>query len=362
MLARVARAWALTRSGAVVAPACTTLDRLRAVTRDVQLRLAETLVSSGDHGLRPSFGPLLERVRDDALPIGRVAADLGVSPQAASRAALTLEDLGYVTRTASATDGRSRLVTLTDRGRALIDRARDTFVECERAYASLVGRAAVERMLRDVDDLRQGLGLTPESGPMVHARAARSVGSFILVTLHAKQWIVTASVARGHGSLRPSHLELFLAVGSGGGRVSEAARALRVSRQAVSAMVQDLERLGYLERRADVMDGRAVRLLPTDLGRALLGDVAAETRRLEARYRMVLGEERWARFVRDLVVLDDAVAAAALGGEHRQAAPAGTTSTAELERLAGVLRSRLGSGDAARLGALLCGGPTRGRA
>ena len=115
-----------------------TVECVHTVSRDVQLRLAIALAESGHHHLRPSFGPLLERLRDGALPIGQVAAALDVSPQAASRDALILERFGYVTRAVSAADGRSRVVALTDRGDDLITRAGETFVECEHAYEELV--------------------------------------------------------------------------------------------------------------------------------------------------------------------------------------------------------------------------------
>ena len=82
------------------------------------------LAESGYPHLRPSFGPLLERLRDGALPVGQVATALDVSPQAASRDAQMLERFGYVARAASAVDGRSRVVALTDRGDDLIGESR----------------------------------------------------------------------------------------------------------------------------------------------------------------------------------------------------------------------------------------------
>jgi DNA-binding MarR family transcriptional regulator len=51
-----------------------------------------------------------------------IAAGLGLSLPAASRAVDGLIQRGYVTRREAATDRRSRLVTLTDVGRAVVDR------------------------------------------------------------------------------------------------------------------------------------------------------------------------------------------------------------------------------------------------
>ncbi len=326
------------------------------MTRDVQLRLAETLAASGDLGLRPGFAPLLERLRDGALPVGGLAVALGVTPQAASRSARTLEELGYVERTASAVDGRSRLVTLTARGHTLLAHAHETFAECEQAYALLIGRSAVDRILRDLEVLHFGLGLTPETGPVVHAPIPRSIGTCVLVTLHATRRVRQALATRGHGGLRPSHQELLLTVGPPGGRVSDAARAMRISRQAVSAMAADLEEAGYLQRASDATDRRAVVVIPTALGGSALDEMTAAVRSVEEECRAALGTARWARLERDLANLDDAVSAtASIGDEGRplDLHAAGAVTSLDLPRLADWLRTRLGPADADRLSAML---------
>ena len=346
------------------APGPSSLDHLRAVTRDVQLRLAGSLAAWGHHGLRPGFAPFLERVRDATVPVGELAADLHVSPQAASRTARSLEELGYVTRQTSASDGRSRLVALTPRGRDLLERAHGTFASCEEAYARLVGRPALDRILRDLEVLHFGLGLTPEGGPVVPPPVPRSIGTSVLITLSVARRVRHALAVAGHGDLRPSHQDLLLVIGVHGGRVSDGARALRVSRQAVSAMAQDLEQLGYLQRQSDVRDGRAVVVTPSDVGRSALENMAAATREVEEQSRVVLGQVRWARLERDLAVLDAAITATDLLGEERQPPDLSlvtATSYSELARLADWLRERLGPADATRLGALLAAPPGHAR-
>jgi len=332
------------------------VEALRTVTRDVQLRLAEALAASGHHGLRPSYAPLLERVREGALPIGRIAADLGVSPQATSRTARSLEELGYVARTTSATDGRSKLVTLTQRGHALLECAHGTFAACERSYALLVGPAPVERIVRDLEVLHFGLGLTPQPGTVVPTPGPRSIGTSVLVTLHATHQVRRALASRRHGALRPSHLELLLTMGPGGSRVSDAARSLRISRQAVSAMVSDLEDLGYLRRHADRTDGRAVIVTPTARGASVLDEMATANRGVEENARAALGAARWTRLQRDLAGLAQAISATApLGEQGRRPgrAVSATASSLDVPRLAAWLRERLGVADATHLGSLL---------
>ena len=349
--------------GGPEAPVDTLVDRLNRVTRDLQWRLADALAGSGDHGLRPSFAPLLQLLRDGALPIGRIAEGLRVSPQAASRSATTLERLGYVARTPNAADGRSRLVGLTDRGHRLIELAGATLLRCESDYARLIGRSEVDRLLGELDEVRDALDPDPSSPPAPAAGGHRSVGVVILVTLRAKRELVRVTVGRGHPGVRASHLELLTVIGPAGARVSDLARTQQVSRQAVSATVQDLESLGYLERRPDPVDRRGVVFSPTPTGRALAADALAVTLSIEARYQALLGPRRFERFERSVRALGDGIERTALAAATATATPtlvAGDRS--ELAGLARQLRARLGPVGAARLAALLVGDPPPTRA
>jgi len=198
----------------------------------------------------------------------------------------------------------------------------------------------------------------------VPAPVPRSVGTCVLITLSVARRVRQSLAVAGHQDLRPSHQELLLVIGHHGGRVSDAARALRVSRQAVSAMAQDLEQLGYLERQSDVRDGRAVVVTPSDLGRSALEDMATAIREVEEQSRVVLGRARWTRLERDLAVLDAAITATDLLSEEGRPPDLSlvtATSSSDLARLAGWLRTRLGPADATRLGALLAVPPRHTR-
>jgi DNA-binding MarR family transcriptional regulator len=331
-----------------------TVDHLQTVSRDVQQRLATALAESGHHSLRPSFGPLLERLRDGAMPVGQVATALNVSPQAASRAALALEKYGYVARATSAADGRSRVVALTSRGEELMTRAAQIFAESEHAYGEILGGALINRIRRMLGELRIGLEhvLKPDSTVLIPS--THSIGSVILISLWAKRETVKSVNQGGHHDVRRSHVELLRAVSTTDVRMSDIARELGVTRQAVSATVQELVGLGYVERRPDATDARAVLIAPSTAGFDVLDDVASAGNEFEARCRAALGRDRWSRFAREMAQL-----AAAVAVEQRKLTPpalvdaVGPNRAADLASLAEGLRSRLGPRQAARLGALL---------
>ena len=289
-----------------------------------------------------------------ALPVGQVAAELHVSPQAASRAALMLETLGYVARTASAADGRSCMVALTSRGDDLILRAGQTFVECEHAYEELLGRTVIGRMRRDLDVLRVGLELAPKPDPTVSIRSPHSIGSVILLALCATRQVVTSANRCGHQRVRRSHIQLLTTSEACGMRLSEIARELGVTRQAVSATAQELEGLGYVERRPDSTDKRAVLIAPSIRGTVLLNHVADAVHEFEARCQGVLGIRRWTRFICDLAELAGQSRTTRRGlGHHARSVSPEEARRRILVSLADGLRSQLGARRAARLAALL---------
>jgi DNA-binding MarR family transcriptional regulator len=289
-----------------------------------------------------------------------VATALNVSPQAASRAALVLERFGYVARTASAVDGRSRVVALTSRGEDLIARAGETFVVCEHAYEEILGRALIGRIRRDLDQLRIDLELAVKPHLTALMPPAHSIGSVILIALWAKREIVKWVSQNGHHNVRRSHVELLGTIRTEGVRMSDVARELGVTRQAISATVQELESFGYVERWTDSTDGRAVLIAPSVAGSELLDHVAGAALELESRCRTALGDNRWSRFARDIAQLATAVSHER--DDVGQPAPVrslGPQRETDLVSLAEGLRFQLGPRQAARLGALLTTGDTR---
>ena len=61
---------------------------------------------------------------------------------------------------------------------------------------------------------------------------------------------------RGHPDVRPAHGYAFQAIGPDGTTAGELGQRLGVTKQAAGQMVDDLIRLGYVERGPDPSDGR----------------------------------------------------------------------------------------------------------
>ena len=63
--------------------------------------------------------------------------------------------------------------------------------------------------------------------------------------------------AAGHSSIRAGHGCVFRFIHEGGSRLTDLAESSGLSKQAVGEVVDDLEKLGYVERARDPEDGRA---------------------------------------------------------------------------------------------------------
>ncbi len=92
--------------------------------------------------------------------------------------------------------------------------------------------------------------------------------------------------ATGVHDIRAAHTALFPHIPFEGVRLTELARRVGVSKQAVQQLVDELAAMGALSRAADPVDGRAKRIVWTELGKAGLvhglGVVAGVDADLEA--------------------------------------------------------------------------------
>jgi DNA-binding MarR family transcriptional regulator len=90
-----------------------------------------------------------------------------------------------------------------------------------------------------------------------------------------------------------AYLTVFQYPGPQGARPSELAARLRISKQALNYLLGELERLGYLERRADPDDLRSKRIALTQRGIASVGVIREAVGEVETAWAQQLGAERF---------------------------------------------------------------------
>ncbi|MCK2214908.1 MarR family transcriptional regulator [Actinomadura sp. ATCC 31491] len=103
---------------------------------------------------------------------------------------------------------------------------------------------------------------------------------------------VVEDAARTHApGIRPAHQAVFFHMEHDGIRLSRLAAKAQMTAQAMGALVDDLERLGYLRRVPDPADRRAKLIVFTARGDAALRAGYAAIDEVERRLAAMLGED-----------------------------------------------------------------------
>jgi DNA-binding MarR family transcriptional regulator len=102
------------------------------------------LLAAGHPRIRRSHGYVFQRLLAEAPTVTELGVALGVTQQAASKAVIELEELGYVERRPDAADNRLRRIMLTASGRAVIDLGRRLRAELEAEALESLDPADVE--------------------------------------------------------------------------------------------------------------------------------------------------------------------------------------------------------------------------
>jgi DNA-binding MarR family transcriptional regulator len=101
---------------------------------------------------------------------------------------------------------------------------------------------------------------------------------------------------RGHGDLQPRHAAVLAYLDEDGIRATELARLTGLHKQVVGRLVDELEQLGYVERRPDPSDRRAKLVVPTKRGLEQMRVADQIVAEIEHRHAEAAGPGRYAEF------------------------------------------------------------------
>jgi DNA-binding MarR family transcriptional regulator len=99
----------------------------------------------------------------------------------------------------------------------------------------------------------------------------------------------------GFRDLEPAHLNVFQYPGPQGTRPTDLATRLGISKQALNYLLRELERLDYLERRADPDDLRSKRIALTTRGTAAIHVIREAVAEVETAWARRLGPDRFSQ-------------------------------------------------------------------
>jgi DNA-binding MarR family transcriptional regulator len=315
------------------------------VARHCQAGIMHTLQSQRGHGqLRLGFEPYISVLARGDRRLSELADTLGISRQAANQVIDQIESAGYVERAPDPADGRAKRVRLTRRGRRLVVDGSEAAAAIEVSYCDILGTSAVSTFRDDCYALVSLLGEASTNSDTL-IEPIPLAASLPRIADHVSRELMRLTIARGHPGLKLSFGQVLALIGPRGGRIQQIAQAQDISKQAVSAVVSELEQLGYLQRSLDPDDARQRVLTFTLRGRALIEDSVASVEELAKALANSVGKRRWQRI--------DRTAAQLYRGLQLERDVFDKQNTDSLDAIAQRLRHQLGRRDAQALGQLL---------
>lgn len=106
-------------------------------------RLDESLLADGFDDLGPSYGYVFRRVQGDGCSLSQLARHLSITPPGALKLVDEMVERGYIQRVPDLEDSRVKRIQLTERGRLVVQKAREFHREYEHALGERMGPDAV---------------------------------------------------------------------------------------------------------------------------------------------------------------------------------------------------------------------------
>jgi DNA-binding MarR family transcriptional regulator len=128
-------------------------------TRAMLAELVERLHQAGYPAVQAAFHPVFENIDDDGSRLTDLARAAGITHQSMSELVGVLEKLGYLERRPDPSDGRVRMVCLTDPGRTLRKLGNEHIRQIQTEWQKRWRRAGISADVRDalaaaLDDAR----------------------------------------------------------------------------------------------------------------------------------------------------------------------------------------------------------------
>lgn len=158
---------------AQIEPTSVDLATLSTLAGDVSSEyLLQRVRERGHPFVRISHGYVFQHLIVGTPTVSELAQLLGVTQQAASKAVVELEQLGYIVRQGDSGDNRVRRVTLTPAGRKAVEIGRDVRAVLEARMRELVGGADLDAAKRVIAVLLDEVGgIEAVRGRRVRARS-----------------------------------------------------------------------------------------------------------------------------------------------------------------------------------------------
>jgi DNA-binding MarR family transcriptional regulator len=261
--------------------------------------------------------------------LAEISRGCGLTQQAAGQIAEQLSSQNYLRQTPDPHDRRAKQLSLTRRGRGLLRCLKRLSDATNADLAARIGKRELADF--EADCSRLLLALLPDLDEGAHAPLWMHLA---LLASHVERTLMEMDKARGYEALKMSFSQVLMYTSPHGTLINDLARINGVSKQAISQVVKQVERLGYVTRRQHPGDRRSTMIFLTDAGLRLIRDTLDSIGRIESDFAGVLGSRRARRFAETAKRLHDVLEAGTPAGNgQRRASSAESALQNMLERV-----------------------------
>ncbi len=267
--------------------------KLLAVTLYLQTEIIRIMATRGGHDqLRLNFEPYLMLINDGCDGLSELAARLKITKQAAAQTIAELVRLGYVERAQSVEDGRAKTLSVTDAGQQMMADGLRAYIMVEKRFLQFASTRQLDAALAALVALNRSLSLCYYNAD----RQSNNRGEFGLLLSRVSDYVsyrlMELTRAQGHEKLKLSFAHILTLLRPNGTKIQDIVRVRGLSKQAVGAIANELEELGYIYRKPDPESPRQQRLHLSEKGFDLIQDSATSVDLLEEELAGEIGKTR----------------------------------------------------------------------
>ncbi len=299
----------------------------------------------GHTELRLNFEPYMTLISGGCNGLSTLAQNLKVTKQAAAQTVAELVRLGYIERKPCDVDGRAKLLSLTPEGQRMMADGVRAYLSVEKQFLRFVTRKQLDSARSALIGISQSLTVNPFSAKQLAGNRGGLGVVLSRVSDYASYRLMELTREQGHDQLKLSFAHILILLRPNGTRIQDIVRVRGLSKQAVGAIANELEALGYIARIPDPESPRQQRLHLTPQGFALISDSVHSVDLLDAEFTAQVGARKFNQLKRCINAIYDGLALAQL--------EFGELFDLELEQRAAQLQAELGPERARTLGRIL---------
>ncbi len=247
---------------------------------------------------------------------GELAEQIGSSKQACSKVIKELEKLELIERRPNPEDGRSQLLSLSEKGWQLLRDGSRITTEVEQCLTEQIGQESMLHLIDLLETTCVGLGVELRTYPVLQKKLGQTDGDsptrlnvlLQALTNHFRHTLLHEMSDKGFEGLRTSFGQILGMISREPRRIQYIASVIGISKQAAAHMSIEYEALGYVIREVDPNDKRQITLRLSPMGERLVRESIVSVKALERKVQSLLGDSSYQQLEAILAKLYNTVA------------------------------------------------------